>query len=251
MGMEGRCWWLCPSDLTFLWGECTRCFYMTKVHNFRRPRTPFPTIFTRIDQQMKAYFMNKRLEENIPELPSGVIAHWDKSVRSLPLPLPGHAGTVVRHGRLDTAALFDDATAGVLDLKTSSPKEAHLQYYSRQLHTYAIATERPAPGCFKLPTVSRLGLLVFESQRFKHQPHNTSGIAAYFGGGLHWIEVPRDDEAFFSFLDQVLTVLEGPQPTPQAPACVFCNYLDSGRRLGFWETSPPAGEHASGSSGPQ
>ena len=43
-------WKLSPSDFAFLWEECKRCFYLKVARGFYRPRTPFPGIFSVIDQ---------------------------------------------------------------------------------------------------------------------------------------------------------------------------------------------------------
>ncbi len=38
-------WKISPSDLTFLWDECPRCFYLKVRHKFKRPGLPFPKIY--------------------------------------------------------------------------------------------------------------------------------------------------------------------------------------------------------------
>ncbi len=40
---------LSPSDLTFLWDECPRCFYLKVTGRLSRPSTAFPSIFSSID----------------------------------------------------------------------------------------------------------------------------------------------------------------------------------------------------------
>ena len=45
---------------------------------------------------------------------------------------------------------------------------------------------------------------------------SSNGIDGYFGGGLRWIEIPRDDAAFFAFLKKVVTLLQEPEP-PDRP----------------------------------
>ena len=54
-----KSWKLSPSDLTFLWDECPRCFYLKVVNGFNRPSLPMPKIFTRIDLIMKGYYAGK------------------------------------------------------------------------------------------------------------------------------------------------------------------------------------------------
>ena len=66
---------LSPSELTFLWDECQRCFYLKVVRKFNRPGMPFPKIFTRIDRLMKDFFYQLPSNEISPELPSGQVAY--------------------------------------------------------------------------------------------------------------------------------------------------------------------------------
>src|SRR5207249_9840180 len=96
----------------------------------------------------------------------------------------------------------------------------------RQLHAYAYALENPSPGQFALGPVSKLGLLVFEPSIFT----NRNGGHASLGGGLSWIEIPRDDAFFFRFLDEVLSVLDQPSPPAGAPSCEWCQYRGISRR---------------------
>jgi hypothetical protein len=49
-----------------------------------------------------------------------------------------------------------------------------------------------------------------------------------FKGTTHFLEIPRDDDAFMAFLSQVLFVLERPEPPDSAPGCSYCSYLRAG-----------------------
>jgi len=211
---------LSPSDLTFLWDECPRCFYLKIVRKFNRPRMPFPSIFSRIDLLMKNFFEDKPTSSLAPELPPGRVAFGEKWVQSAPIHISGHdAGCYIR-GKFDTVVAFDDGTYGVIDFKTSQPKPYHVRFYGRQLHAYAYCLENPAPGKFNLKPISKLGLIIVEPSDMDQTP---DGRIAYLGD-MTWTEVPLDNKAFLGFLDQVLTVLEGPQPPPPAEKCGFCQY---------------------------
>jgi len=52
-------WTLSPTDLTFLWDECQRCFYNKVAQNCPRPRSPFPKVFAAIDRTMKDLWVPK------------------------------------------------------------------------------------------------------------------------------------------------------------------------------------------------
>jgi hypothetical protein len=211
---------LSPSDLTFLWDECKRCFYLKIVHRFNRPATPMPAIFNQIDRLMKDFSQGKSTLELCPDLPQGVIQHRDRWVQSQLIELPGRAARCYLSGRFDSIARFEDHTYGVVDFKTSTPKPAHVSFYGRQLHAYAYALENPAPGKFGLSPITRLGLLVVEPQAVARTPE---GQIAYLGT-MTWQEIPRDDRAFLAFLDEVLAVLEQPAPPEANEKCGWCRY---------------------------
>lgn len=62
-----KIWKLSPSELTFLWDECPRCFYLKVIRNFSRPWSPFPSIFNRIDKLMKDYFDGRSAMDTTPD----------------------------------------------------------------------------------------------------------------------------------------------------------------------------------------
>jgi hypothetical protein len=214
---------LAPSDLTFLWDECQRCFWFKAKGVLKRPSAPFPKIFTRLDGQTKNYFFGKRAEEMASELRPGRVAFGDRWVRSGPLHVPGHDTQVVLAGRIDTALAFDDGSYGVIDFKTSQPKAEHVLFYGRQLHSYPLAAENPAPGALELSPVTQLGLLCVEPVAMV----GLDGDVAYKGTST-FLEIERDDDAFMAFLSQVLYLLEKPEPPDPAPKCSYCTYLAAG-----------------------
>ena len=214
---------LAPSDLTFLWDECQRCFWLKVKGVLRRPSAPFPKIFTRLDNQTKDFFFGRRAEEMAAGLRPGRIALGDRWVRSRPLTVPGHATKVVLAGRIDTALAYDDGSYGIIDFKTSEPKAEHVSFYGRQLHAYALAAESPAPGALDLAPVSQLGLLCVEPVAMVELDDDVA-----YKGASCFLEIERDDDAFLAFISQVLYLLETPEPPDPAPKCSFCSYLAAG-----------------------
>lgn len=216
---------LSPSDLTFLWDECPRCFYLKVARKFNRPAMPFPSIFGRIDKLMKDFFEGKPTAEISPELPSGIVKFGEKWVTSAPISLPGHEANVFLRGKFDTVVEFTDGAYGVVDFKTSRPKPSHVPFYGRQLHAYSYALENPAPGKFNLSPITRLGLMVVEPVAMDK---TAKGQLAYLGD-VTWVEVAKDEDAFLAFIDRVLTVLEQPIPPESNPRCGWCNYRIASR----------------------
>jgi len=214
---------LAPSDLTFLWSECQRCFWFKAKGVLKRPSSPFPSIFNKLDAQTKDFFFGKRTEEMAAELRPGRVAFGDRWVRSAPLQIPGHRTEVSIQGKIDTALAFDDGTFGVIDFKTAEPKAHHIDFYARQLHAYAAAAEHPAQGALELAPISQLGLLCVTPVSMVALDE---GVA--IKGTTTFLEIERDDDLFTALLLGVLLVLERPEPPDPSPTCSFCKYLMSG-----------------------
>ncbi len=214
---------LSPSDLTFLWEECQRCFWLKARGVLKRPSAPFPKVFSRLDQQTKDFYFGKRSEVISPELRPGHIAFGDRWVRSGVFNVPDLETPVEIAGRIDTAIAFDDGSFGIIDFKTSEPKPEHVLFYGRQLHAYALASERPAVGALKLSPVTQLGLLCIEPVAMTEM---ADGVA--YAGREHFLEIERDDDAFLAFLAQILFVLSRPEPPDPSSGCSYCRYLSAG-----------------------
>lgn len=220
---------LSPSDLTFLWDECPRCFYLKYLHGISRPAAPFPSIFGTIDRLMKAHYAGRPTTDIDPSLPPGFVSVSEQWVESIPITLPGHSLSCFVRGKYDAIIGFDDGSFGIIDFKTSAPKPEHVPFYSRQLHAYAFALEHPATGKPYISPINRLGLFVATPQATLDL--STSEIS--FQIGLTWMEVPYLEGGFISFIDRVLTILELPEPPPAGPKCSYCEYRLHAREHGM------------------
>ena len=222
-------WKLSPSDLTFLWDECKRCFYLKARHNFRRPSAPFPKIFSKIDLLMKDIYLEHSTKKISPELPEGKTIMTGRWVTSEPILAPdGVHGAYIR-GIFDTVVHFEDGTYGVVDFKTSQAKAEHVQFYGRQLQAYAYALEHSAPGKLHLSPVIRLGLLYFEPNAMLENPPDELDLR----GATKWVEIIPDESAFLAFIQEVLALLSQPEPPEADPKCAFCAYRDAARNTDF------------------
>jgi hypothetical protein len=220
---------LSPSDLTFLWDECPRCFYLKHIHRINRPAAPFPSIFGAIDRLMKAHYAGRSTSDINPDLPPGRISVSEKWLESLPISLPGHHLSCFLRGKFDALIHFEDGSHGVIDFKTSEPKASQIPFYSRQLHAYAYALEHPTPGKLGLSPITCLGLLV-------EAPHATLSATTHeisFNFVSTWLEVPVSREGFLDFIDQVLSLLELPEPPPPGEKCAYCQYRQHAREHGM------------------
>ncbi len=106
---------LSPSDLTFSYSGCKRCFYLKVVQGISQPSIPLPSIFTKIAALLKDHYEGKRTEELHPALPPGTVKYGEKWVTSESIQLPGHRDTCFIKGRFDIVVEFDDNSYGVID----------------------------------------------------------------------------------------------------------------------------------------
>lgn len=220
---------LSPSELTFLWDECPRCFYLKTVLGIPRPPTAFPKIFSSIDLLMKKMFEGKRTEEVLPALPPGEVVFGGNWVESAPMRSSSGDTSCFIKGIFDSVIRFDDGTYAVIDFKTSQPSPHHVAFYGRQLSAYAYALEHPAPKKLALSPVTKLGLLCVEPIDIDRDERGRIRYA----GEVTWMEVPKDEAKFLGFIDEVMQVLSLPEPPPAAEKCGFCKYRADAREHGW------------------
>ena len=213
---------LSPSDLTFLYEGCKRCYYLKVVRNIPQPSIPLPSIFTKIAALLKDHYEGKRTEELHPSLPPGTIKYGEQWVTSQPIQLPGHQDTCYIKGRFDIVIEFDDGSYGVLDFKTGNPNEKSSALYSRQLHAYAYALEHPTTGALSLSPVSKMGLLYLPPSKISQ---TETGWLSY-DSEIHWTELAKDEAGFLGFMGEVMTLLEASKPPPLSPDCRWCCYTE-------------------------
>jgi len=212
---------LSPSDLTFLWDSCKKCFYLKVKHNIVY-RGGFPSIFGKMANLTSNFYQDKSTSEISHELPPGTMKFKEKYVKSAPISVPGLGAQAFIRGRFDAVIEFDDGSYGVMDYKTSEAKDEHADFYSRQLSAYAYALENPAPNALHLAPVSRLGLYVITPERYEMSP----GEEMIFVNKTTWVEVARDDEAFLGLIGDVLRVMELPSPPEPSKGCSVCDYRE-------------------------
>ncbi len=213
---------LSPSDLTFSYSGCKRCFYLKVVNGITQPSIPLPSIFSKIAGLLKDHYDGKHTSELHVALPRGTVSHGEKRVMSQPIQtLAGHDSTCYISGRFDIVVSFEDGTYGVIDFKTGKPSSESARLYSPQLHAYAYALEHPAPGALTLSPVTKLGLLYFYPDSINQQ-----GIERLnYEADITWIEIEKDEGSFLDFIDEVLGVLVFPEAPEHSLACQWCGYV--------------------------
>jgi CRISPR/Cas system-associated exonuclease Cas4 (RecB family) len=212
---------LSPSDLTFGYEGCKRCFYLKVVNGIAQPSTPLPSIFSKIAGLLKNHYTGKHTSELHVALPPGTISYGEKYVRSQIIQSPYHDATCYISGRFDIVVSFEDGSYGVIDFKTGNPSRESADLYSRQLHAYAYALEHPDPRALALSPITKLGLLYFYPDRVYQQ--NIERLS--YEAEITWIEIEKREEGFLRFIEEVLDVLELPEAPEHSPNCQWCNYI--------------------------
>ena len=221
---------LSPSDLTFLWDGCKFCFYKKVKHNIVY-RGPFPGMFGTMGDLTSRFYLDKSVSFISPSLPAGTVKYKEKWVKSTPITFPGIDAVCVIRGRFDAVIEFEDGSYGIIDYKTSNASEEKAAFYSRQLSAYAYALENPAPGALHFSPITRLGLFIITPQRY--EPLHDQEVA--FITQTTWMDIPRDDPGFITFLGGVLSVLDAPKPPLSAGSCPLCNYRKAMTEFNFHE----------------
>jgi len=221
---------LSPSDLTFLWDGCKRCFYLKVKHNIVY-RGPFPGMFGKMGDLTSNYYLGKPASEISSELPAGIVKLREKWVKSVPISFPDTSSQCILKGRFDAILAFEDGSYGIIDYKTSDASEEKAAFYSRQLSAYAYALENPAPNALSITPITRLGLFIITPNRFEQLPNGETAFVTK----TTWMDVPRDDATFLALLREIVTLLDQPTPPDPAEDCGLCNYRKNYKEAGILE----------------
>jgi len=214
--------------LTFLWDDCPRCFWLKARHEQGRPWMPMPSVFNKYHTLLQNYFIGRCPSEMTPELPPGRCLSVESWVKSEPLRLPASPADCYILGRIDHLVRFTGGGWGVIDYKTTIHDEVSVEKYARQLHAYAWALERAAPGALQRAPVTRLGLFCLEPQAMlDFEPGERATVALR----PEWIEVERDDAAFEAFLGEAVQRATRAEPPAAGADCPVCTYTDDRAQL--------------------
>tara|TARA_B100001248_G_C27358938_1_gene445352 strand:- start:101 stop:907 length:807 start_codon:yes stop_codon:yes gene_type:complete len=214
---------LSPSDFAFLWNECKRCFYLKVAKNIRRPSTPMPTIFVKIDSIMKDYFEHKCTTSFHKDLPKGKVEFGDRWIQSKVFNHEKTGNKFFIKGKTDTVVKFDNGSYGIIDFKTSKIKPENVEKYSRQLHAYSLALEKPEVGKPFLKPVRTLGLLVVEPNSMSD---DTNGCL--FKNSMSWQPITKDYYKFKSFINDMMSLLSLHEAPDASEKCQWCKFSKHG-----------------------
>jgi hypothetical protein len=222
MASQETIYTLSPSDFAFLWKDCPRCFYRKVVQGIVPPRSIMPSLFNRIDQTMKMRMEEVGLASFVLDAPASKVLRSDGRVLSAVYRSRNGGPGVRIKGIYDTVLALEDGGFALVDLKTTASSPKLIYTYYSQLHAYAFALEQAETPEQVVAPIKRLGLIAFEPLRFTSRE---DGSAALVGKNT-WLEVPRDDQPFFAFLDSVVELLAADEPPPSGRFCQLCQYLE-------------------------
>lgn len=178
------------------------------VHGiYKRPYTPFPSMFNKMDKLMRgAYQGQSSLEITGKE---GVFDTKEYTLKSRLIPI-SETVNIQFSGKTDCLVRFSDRTVGILDFKTSDIKEDTAQFYAPQLYAYRECMDAE---------VSRMGLLCASPVKAKLD----GGISMRFSET--WVEIPISEDYWQGFTDKLATLLLTPFEWVQGnPKCPHCEY---------------------------
>jgi|GEM_PF-3243816 len=211
-----------PHDLAWMADLCPRCYWMKSRH-YRRIGEAMPMIFQHIDKGMKVALDEETLRglgvpcKNVLD---------QRKVFSRPFEFPELGVQLSISGFPDTLIETDDGECGVLEYKTCLPHPENERKYSKQVHAYIHAIERPADE--RPMQVSYAAIIAFDAGAGDFTvkaPH------AAIRGRLHVMEVDISRTSFQEGLAPIAEMLSldvWPDPSPD---CQHCAYLRDVRRL--------------------
>lgn len=187
-----------------------------------------PKVFNVIDATMKARMGETALSGFVSGAPNARVHSNDGRVLSQVYQSRNGGPGIRIRGVYDTLFELNSGGYAIVDLKTISVSPKLARTYASQLNAYAWALENPSAEANRLAPIGRMALIAFEPTRFTSRPDSASALV----GRNVWIEVERDDQSFFAFLDQIVEVLASETPPAPGKYCSTCKYLE---RIGKFE----------------
>ena len=107
-----------PSNLTFLWHSCKKCFYNHHVYKNRRPMT-MPLV-GKMASLSEESFLEKNSNEIDESIPSGKIISTQKSLKAIVETDELLFRQYTVSGKTDLLVEFEDGSFGIFDCKNTS-----------------------------------------------------------------------------------------------------------------------------------
>ncbi len=214
-----------PSIVGYL-SECPRCLWLHYNEDIKRPRGAFPSLPDGMDEILKKYFDQFRVQKKLPpELESKVNGYLFDDFEKLEIWRNINFGkgglsaefpeySIRLRGAIDELLVSEDGRYIPLDFKTRGypTKEDTHQHYQHQLDCYALLFEKN-----DLPPADFGYLLFFWPEYYQNQ-------TVYFQFELIKIEIKPNRAR--ELLKKVKDLIDGPIP-PSHSTCEYCLYREA------------------------
>ncbi len=212
-----------PSDLTFLWGDCRRCFWMKYRHGVTHTGI-FPGLVTVLSAKQEGWYEAKHAHDFSTSLPNGTVHSTGLMLHSAPIVVDERETPFTIGGKYDFLLHYDDDTFGIVDTKIVGKAGDKGDLYWPQLSAYEYLLANPKKGAPR--TVSTLGLLVWSVGEVDHDGVTSPKV----GFDIAYEPLTVDPPKFRTFIADVVRVLEGPTP-PAGERCNNCAYFAQRSRV--------------------
>jgi len=209
-----------PSDLTFLFGECPRCFWLK--YNLGVSRPGFMPLVGPMAALQEKTFQGKTSTELGLRNHGGLVTSWGHTVVSERIKVGGRLTNWYIKGKYDLVLSFTNSKVAVIDCKitTGNMDEKKLELYKPQLEAYAFALENPQNG--ESVDVIESGLLMW---KISSASSNLEMLGPVFNAEQSYLFSDRDPDFFRVFISRVIKVLDGDIPA-ENENCSYCKYLN-------------------------
>jgi hypothetical protein len=206
-----------PTDLVYLWDDCKRCFYDKVKNGLELPRG-FSPHFTNADRAMrKALDTTEIIDLGVG--PRFRVVSQGEWVESKPMLFQKEGIRLSLRGQCDAIVVTEDEEIFVVDYKTTTQDDAALLKFRRQLSCYVMALESPASERRPPVRVDGMAVIVFDPSRFGvRQDDKVGGLS----GKTRWVELPRRDDRYHQFLNEIAATLGSSVPPVAVDTCSVC-----------------------------
>lgn len=214
MPVTGKVHYLAPSDLSYLYDRCPRCYWL-KLRGLKAPGDQMPGVFRDIDRAQKSGISLDAIR--LLGIPAAEFIPREKVTSD-----PAEYGGVLLSisGFTDRRVRLDDGTVGILDYKTSHPRPDSMARFWRAMSAYQHGVEHcPTPE-----QVTLLALVVFSPLKF--QLRQGASVQAYYMGDLLRIDIEQDRAKFEKLLEGVGKMLSSDEMPPSG-SCDVCRHADA------------------------
>ncbi|MGA1332078.1 MAG: hypothetical protein ACO31D_02860 [Ilumatobacteraceae bacterium] len=212
-----------PSDLTFLWNDCKRCFWLKYRHGIVASGM-MPGLVTSLSSRQEKWYKDKSSHHFSPSLPVGVVDSTGLKVQSAPIALDGNPSPFTLVGKYDFLLRYEHGTYGIIDTKIVGKNNGKGDFYWPQLSAYDYILANPATG--ESREVETLGLMVWAVGEVNFDGVNEPAITF----PSVYEEVKRDLTKFNRFIADVVKVLIGDVPK-SGQRCSNCTYVSAMKEI--------------------